>query len=167
MFKQASFEDELYRSMEKTLVKNQTENKHGFNKLAKAADLLNTAADIFDRAGMHKESEEIAQILQSVAIDLIGPSGAKTLHDMYKDEEENPPNVPSHNANMWSLINVNGVTLPKLVIDYESSPRIGERWEEDEGPQYGPIPYRFVLETRTGTFLVRVKDGRTMGVEEL
>ena len=44
MFKQASFEDELYRSMENSLVKNQTENTHGFNKLAKVADLLNTAA---------------------------------------------------------------------------------------------------------------------------
>lgn len=70
MFKQGSFEDELYRSMEKSLVKNQTENKHGFNKLAKAADFLNTAADIFDRAGMSKEAEEIVKILQSLAVDI-------------------------------------------------------------------------------------------------
>lgn len=70
MFKQGSFEDELYRSMEKTLVKNQTENRHGFNKLAKAADLLNTAADIFERAGMRKEAEEIVNIMQSLAVDV-------------------------------------------------------------------------------------------------
>ena len=70
MFKQGSFEDELYRSMEKTLVKNQTENRHGFNKLAQATDFLNTAADIFERAGMHKESEEVLKILQSLAIDI-------------------------------------------------------------------------------------------------
>lgn len=70
MFKQGSFEDELYRSMEKTLVKNQTENRHGFNKLAKAADLLNTAADIFDRAGMHREAEEIVKLLQALAVDI-------------------------------------------------------------------------------------------------
>src|SRR5258706_9388241 len=68
MYKQGSFEDELYRSMEKTIVKNQTENTHGFNKLAQAADLLNTAADIFDRAGMRKESEEVTKVLQSMAI---------------------------------------------------------------------------------------------------
>ena len=70
MFKQGNFEDELYRSMEKTLVKNQTENKHGFNKLAKVADLLNTAAEIFDRAGMHEEVEDITDILQNLAKDI-------------------------------------------------------------------------------------------------
>lgn len=69
MFKQGSFEDEIYRSMEKSLVKNQTETKHGFNKLAKAADLLNTAAGIFDQAGMYQESEEITKVLQSMAVD--------------------------------------------------------------------------------------------------
>lgn len=69
MFKQGSFEDEIYRSMEKTLVSHQVENKHGFNKLAKAADLLNTAANIFDRAGMSKESAEVTKVLQSMAID--------------------------------------------------------------------------------------------------
>lgn len=74
MFKQSSFEDELYRSMEKTIVKNQTENRHGFDKLAKAADFLNTAADIFDRAGMHKEADEIVKFLQSLAIE-IGDDG--------------------------------------------------------------------------------------------
>lgn len=81
MFKQGSFEDELYRSMEKTLVKTQTENRHGFNKLAKAADLLNTAADIFDRAGMRKESEEVTKVLRSVAIDQL-ISEAFSLSDL-------------------------------------------------------------------------------------
>lgn len=70
MFKQGSFEDELYRSMEKTLVKNQTENTHGFNKLAQAADLLNTAADIFDRVGMQEAAEDVTNILQELAKDL-------------------------------------------------------------------------------------------------
>ena len=69
MYKLGSFEDEIYRSMEKTLVSHQVENKHGFNKLAKATDLLNTAADIFERAGMSKESEEVTKVLQSMAID--------------------------------------------------------------------------------------------------
>ena len=70
MFKQGSFEDELYRSMEKTLVKNQTENRHEFNKLAQAADLLNTAANIFEQAGMQEEAEDISDILQNLAEDL-------------------------------------------------------------------------------------------------
>lgn len=70
MFKSSSFEDELYRSMEKTLVKNQTENTHGFQKLAQAADLLGAAAEIFDRAGMQEASEDISDILQELAKDL-------------------------------------------------------------------------------------------------
>ena len=42
MFKQAtSFEDEIYRSMEQTLVKNQTENTYGFQKLAQVVECLN------------------------------------------------------------------------------------------------------------------------------
>jgi hypothetical protein len=70
MYKLGSFEDELYRSMEKTIVKNQTENTHGFNKLAQAADLLNTAADIFDRVGMKEEAADVTNILQELAKDL-------------------------------------------------------------------------------------------------
>lgn len=81
VFKQGSFEDEIYRSMEKTLVKNQTEDRHGFNKLAKAADLLNTAAAIFDSAGMSKESKEVTKVLQSMAVDQL-MSEAFSLSDL-------------------------------------------------------------------------------------
>ena len=63
------FEDEIYRSMQTSLVKNQTEDRHGFNKLAKATDLLNTAAIIFDKAGMYNQSKEVTKVLQSLAID--------------------------------------------------------------------------------------------------
>jgi hypothetical protein len=67
MFKSGSIEDELYRSMETTLVKNQTENVHGFQKLAKAVDLLNTAAEIFDQAGMTQEADQITAIIHGLA----------------------------------------------------------------------------------------------------
>jgi hypothetical protein len=70
MFKQGSFEDEIYRSMEKTLVKSQVEKEHGFDRVAKAIDLLNTAAAIFEQAGMQKEAEEVIQVLQALAKDL-------------------------------------------------------------------------------------------------
>ncbi len=70
MFKQSSFEDEIYRSMESSLVKTQTENHHGFSKLAKAADLLSTAAAIFDKAGLYQEADGVTQVLQSLAKDL-------------------------------------------------------------------------------------------------
>ena len=67
MFKTASFEDELYRSMEKTLVSNQDESKHGFKRLAQAVDYLNAAAEIFDQAGMTEQAEEITEVLQGLA----------------------------------------------------------------------------------------------------
>lgn len=70
MFKQGNLENEIYRSMEKTLAKSRVENEHGFGKVAKAIDLLNTAATIFEQAGMHEEAAEITKVLQGLAKDL-------------------------------------------------------------------------------------------------
>lgn len=67
MFKTASFEDEIYRSMEKQLVSNQVETKHGFKRLAQVADYLNAAAEIFEQAGMSEQAEEITEVLQGLA----------------------------------------------------------------------------------------------------
>lgn len=67
MFKYGSFEDELYRSMEKKLVANQVEDTHGFNKLAKAADYLNSAAELFENAGMHSQAAEVTEVLRKLA----------------------------------------------------------------------------------------------------
>jgi hypothetical protein len=72
MFKTASFEEEIYRSMEKKLVSNQLEEKHGFTRLAQAADYLNAAAEIFDQAGMTEQSEEVTEVLQGLAQQLSG-----------------------------------------------------------------------------------------------
>jgi hypothetical protein len=69
VFKNSSFEDEIYKSMEKQLVSNQVEETHGFNKLAKAADYLNSAAEIFEQVGMRKEASEITEVLHSLAAD--------------------------------------------------------------------------------------------------
>lgn len=66
MFKTASFEEEIYKSMEKSLVANQAEKSHGFNKLAKAAECLNAAAEIFDQAGMQTEAAEVTEVLQGL-----------------------------------------------------------------------------------------------------
>jgi hypothetical protein len=72
MFKIGSFENEILKSMEKSLVANQSEESNGFSKLAKAADYLNNAASIFDQAGMHEEAYEITEVLESLASKLIG-----------------------------------------------------------------------------------------------
>lgn len=66
MFKTASFEEEIYRSMEKQLVSNQVEEKHGFKRLAQAIDYLNNAAEIFDQAGMTEQSKDITEVLQGM-----------------------------------------------------------------------------------------------------
>lgn len=73
MFK-TYFEDEIYRSMEKTLVNSQVENKYGLSKLAKATDLLNMAASIFDNAGMVEEASEITEILEDLSKQFKGQS---------------------------------------------------------------------------------------------
>jgi pterin-4a-carbinolamine dehydratase len=51
--------------MEKKLVSNQLENKYAFNKYARTIDYLNQAANIFDKAGMHQEANEITKVLNS------------------------------------------------------------------------------------------------------
>jgi hypothetical protein len=67
MFKKASFEEEIYQAMEKTLVVNQVENNYGFNKLAQAAECLHNAAEIFDQAGMHDTATEVMDVLQQLS----------------------------------------------------------------------------------------------------
>ena len=64
MWKTGGFDAEsVYKSMQEILANSKPE---GFDKLAKAADLLNTAASIFDEAGMQKEADQITAILQSL-----------------------------------------------------------------------------------------------------
>jgi hypothetical protein len=70
MFKYGSFEEEIYRSMEKKLVAKQVEDTHGLNKLAKAADYLNVAAELFDNAGMHEQAAEVTEVLRKLAVQL-------------------------------------------------------------------------------------------------
>lgn len=67
MFKQASFADEIYRSMEKQLVDNQLEDQHGFKRLAQATDLLSQAAETFEQAGMTEIADDITELLQNLA----------------------------------------------------------------------------------------------------
>lgn len=66
MFEKSGFEDEIRQSMEKQMVSNQLEKKYGFDKLSKAASLLNSAAELFDNAGMHSEANEVMNVLKSL-----------------------------------------------------------------------------------------------------
>ena len=68
MFKLGSFENELMSSMAVNLAKD-AEEQYQINKVAKAIDYLNAAADIFDKSGMYKEADEITRIMGSIAGD--------------------------------------------------------------------------------------------------
>ena len=70
MFKVSSFEDEIYRSMEQKLVNNQLDNKYSFDKLSRAADCLNAAAELFEKAGMRREADEVLLLLRKLAVQL-------------------------------------------------------------------------------------------------
>lgn len=67
MFKISSFEQELMKEMQSRLVQNQAENQYSFNKLAKAADYLNNAAELFDDVGMNKEAEVVTRLIEKLA----------------------------------------------------------------------------------------------------
>lgn len=67
MFKIANFENEILSSMESNLLANQADNKFSVNKLSKAADYLNNAADLFDDVGMNKEAEIVTKLLEKLA----------------------------------------------------------------------------------------------------
>jgi hypothetical protein len=80
MFKYGSFEQEIYSSMEKHLVSNQVEDQYGFNKLAKAAEYLNNAAELFDNAGMHKQAAEVTEVLHKLAEQLSSQANEHKKH---------------------------------------------------------------------------------------
>jgi thiamine pyrophosphate-dependent acetolactate synthase large subunit-like protein len=67
MFKYGSFESEIYRAMEKKLVAKQVEDTHGLNKLARAADYLDSAAELFENAGMYSQAAEVTEVLRKLA----------------------------------------------------------------------------------------------------
>jgi hypothetical protein len=68
MFKIGSFEKELIESMEKNLVKNQIEKTSANHQIDKAANFLSAAANLFKKAGMAEEANEISQIINSLKV---------------------------------------------------------------------------------------------------
>lgn len=67
MFKIGSQSENIVSEMEKELKARSVENTYGFNKLAKAADYLNSAASIFEDANMPEVSDKITEILKNLA----------------------------------------------------------------------------------------------------
>jgi len=92
MFKSSSFEQEIYQSMEQALVKNQSEQQLGLNKLSRAIDNLNAAAEIFENAGMIEPASEITEVLQSLAMEQL-TSKAFSVSDLAGLDKETLHNL--------------------------------------------------------------------------
>lgn len=104
MFKIGSFEAELAKSMEENLVSNGLENKHNFDKIAKAADFLNAAAEIFDDTGFHAEAEVITQVLEKLANNGMRKV-AQSIDDLTPEEMKFYQKLPAHSkASLDALI---------------------------------------------------------------
>jgi len=70
MFKLGSFEEELFKGMEKKLMDSQLDKKYNFDKLSKAAECLTAAAELFNKADMKKEADAVIRLLNKVAVQL-------------------------------------------------------------------------------------------------
>lgn len=92
MFKQSSFEKEIYQSMEKALVKNQSEQQSELNKISRAIDNLNAAAEIFENAGMIEPASDITEVLQSLAMEQL-TSKAFSVSDLSGLDKETLHNL--------------------------------------------------------------------------
>lgn len=67
MFKLGSFEEEIYSSMKKNLVSNQLDDRYSLDKIAKAADYINNAAELLDASGFKVEAEMLTGVLKRLA----------------------------------------------------------------------------------------------------
>jgi hypothetical protein len=88
LFKFGSFEDEIMKSMETTLVKYQKDQMYSHEKLAKAVDHLSAAAEIFDDTGFSKEAEALTKLIEKIAHD---PSSGGSFDD--RAFEESPTDI--------------------------------------------------------------------------
>lgn len=100
MFKVGSIEQELAESMEHSLVSNQVENKYSFDRIAKAADLLHTAAEIFDETGHHFEAEVLTRLLEKIANKGSAVKTAASLGDLTPTEIHFFQNLPPMTQNL-------------------------------------------------------------------
>lgn len=104
MFKLSNFEQELAETMQEHLVSNQLDNKYSFDRIAKAIDLLHSAADIFDDTGFHVEAEVITRMLEKLAKKKVNEPVVKeaqiSLGDLTPDEMKWYQGLPRHTKDL-------------------------------------------------------------------
>ncbi len=64
MFKKENFEQEIMQSMKNNLIANKLEKQHSFERIGKAVDFIQAAADIFDDTGFYSEAEVLTSIIE-------------------------------------------------------------------------------------------------------
>lgn len=67
MFKTGSFEEDIVAAMHKTLISSQLDNKLSLEKLSKAAEFINTAAELLDDTGFTVEADMLTTVLKRLA----------------------------------------------------------------------------------------------------
>lgn len=67
MFEKKSAADELANFMQRKLIANAVDESFSIDKLEKAVDYLNSAADLFEDAGMHAEAEAVTKVIEKLA----------------------------------------------------------------------------------------------------
>lgn len=90
LFKFGSLEDEIMKSMETSLVKNQHNKIFGHEKLAKAVDHLNAAAEIFDDTGFSKAAEAVTRLIEKLADEKANLGGL--IEESLSEKDESPIN---------------------------------------------------------------------------
>jgi hypothetical protein len=85
LFKFGSLEDEIMKSMETSLVKVQR-SLIGHEKLSKAVDHLNAAAEIFDDSGFSKEAEFVTRLIEKLA-DVTVQQGPQPKFDLTGNDD--------------------------------------------------------------------------------
>ncbi len=137
MFKTSSFEQEIIEGMEKSLIGNQIENKYSFDKISRAADYLNSAAEILDDTGMYTEAEIITKLLEKIASSKKGKGeSAARLHAMKTTGIPFLKNDASHADDDLSEVDTEVPDLPfdmfDDVIDVKDESEDPEFWGTDE-----------------------------------
>ncbi len=132
MFKTGSFEKELMEGMSKSLIGNQIENKYSFDKIAKVADYLNSAAEILDDTGMYAEAELVTRLLEKIA-----NSKKKS-----KNDSKSRVSAMKRTGIPFLKSDMNHLDLDAEVHDFEDEELDSEdESNEDEGNEYQEDPY--------------------------
>lgn len=85
MFKMGSFEEELAAEMRKSLISNQSGQAESLSQLSKAADYINSAAELLDNTGFKAEADMLTAVLTRLA------TGEKEhIQDMIEQELASP-----------------------------------------------------------------------------